>query len=110
MGPIRISIKDYKAVKSADIELNGITLISGINGSGKSSISKLLYYAFKYANDYESIVDNSLIPELRQIERLVNNISFLRRSVSISEIRKYSRLAEEADSIDVKIDALCAAL
>lgn len=110
MGPIRISIKDYKAVKSADIELNGITLISGINGSGKSSISKLLYYAFKYANDYESIVDNSLIPELRQIERLVNNISFLRRNISISEIRKYTRLAEETNSIDVKIDAYCAAL
>ena len=46
MTPIQISIKDYKAVKSAEIGLNGITLISGVNGAGKSSISRLLYYAF----------------------------------------------------------------
>lgn len=38
MNPIEISIKDHRAVKSAEIDLNGVSVISGINGSGKSSI------------------------------------------------------------------------
>lgn len=111
MSPIQISIKEYRAVKSAEIDLNGITVISGINGSGKSSISRLLYYAFKYANDFESIANNSVLPELRPIGRLVNNSTMsLKRGIPSVEISNYSRLAEESDSIDVKVDAYCAAL
>lgn len=51
-------VKDFRAIKNADITLNGITVVAGNNGSGKSSLSKLLYYIYRYANDYENIATN----------------------------------------------------
>lgn len=51
-----ITIKDFRAIKSADIKLNGITVVAGINGSGKSTLSKFLYNCFYYANHYEDLV------------------------------------------------------
>ena len=46
MSDIKISVKDFRAIHSADIDLNGITVIAGVNGSGKSTLSRLLYTIF----------------------------------------------------------------
>ena len=40
---VELSVENFKAVKKADIALNGITVVSGINGCGKSSLSQLLF-------------------------------------------------------------------
>lgn len=48
-----ISIKNSRAIKQADIELSGITVVSGVNGCGKSTVLKLLYYMYRNANNYE---------------------------------------------------------
>ncbi len=78
---VELSVENFKAVKKADIALNGITVVSGINGCGKSSLSQLLYYSFYYANHYEEIVDSHLShylyrykETLKQMERAIKGI------------------------------------
>ena len=46
MSDLKITVKDFRAIHSADIALNGITVIAGVNGSGKSTLSRLLYTIF----------------------------------------------------------------
>lgn len=48
----RIVIKNFGAVKEADIELKKITVLIGEQASGKSTIAKLVYYFKTLKNDF----------------------------------------------------------
>ncbi|MDY5800405.1 MAG: AAA family ATPase, partial [Candidatus Onthomorpha sp.] len=37
------SLSDYRAIKKAEIALDGLTVLAGENGSGKSTLSETLY-------------------------------------------------------------------
>ena len=58
-------IEDYHAVKSANIVLDGITVIAGENGCGKSTISRWLYYLVNGMQQYEQLEKQTLLDELK---------------------------------------------
>lgn len=68
---IKVKVTDFRAVESAEIVLDGITVVSGENGCGKSTLSKLLYYAFKTVNEYELMMRQSLYVSVDAILRQV---------------------------------------
>ena len=55
-----IKIKDYRAISEADIDINGITVLSGVNGCGKSSISLLVYEYLNSSIQLESLLVNKI--------------------------------------------------
>lgn len=59
-----ISVKDIRAIKNAEIELNGITVLSGVNGCGKTTISKLLYSFIKTSVNFNTVVSDLYKKEL----------------------------------------------
>ena len=62
---IKLHVKNFRAIHEASIKINGITVVAGLNGCGKSTLSKLLYYVFKVTNDFGQVIvkeiDNRLI-------------------------------------------------
>ena len=66
---LQIEIKKFRSVESADIKIDGITLVAGENGSGKSTISKILYYLFKTVGNFEDLVIKDLNFKLRNIHK-----------------------------------------
>ncbi len=118
-----LHLKDFRAIKQADILINGITVVSGINGSGKSTLSKLLYYAFRNANSYEELtlqyINSQLRPYLNVLEQLssiylryqyVNGRHFgrrtLRRDYTLSNLYDTSSYLEEIHELCNRITEL----
>ncbi|MDO5567465.1 MAG: AAA family ATPase, partial [Planctomycetia bacterium] len=51
---LRLHIKSFRAIKDADIQLSGITVVTGENGSGKSTISRLLYHVLNCSIHFDT--------------------------------------------------------
>ena len=89
---IKMSVSDFRAVKTADIAIDGITLVAGENGCGKSTLSKLLFYSINAISNFESLVRKNLYHELRDVAQLLEIIvrDFSRNDEkSIKDRRRY---------------------
>ena len=54
MSHIKISVKDFTAIHSADIDIKGITVIAAVNDSGNTTQDEFLYNFFfccKFTNN-----------------------------------------------------------
>lgn len=79
MSIYRYTLSDYHAIKKADITIDGITVLAGENGCGKSTLSRWLYYLVNGAQRFE---------ELR-IEEYVRNVAqrITEQSLAVRELR-----------------------
>jgi len=94
---LRIKTEKFRAVNEADIIIDGITLVAGENGSGKSTISKLLYFLFKTVSNYDVLVKdklgNSLQDILKFLEIFQQEVVYTQRDRKIRDL--YYREIEE---------------
>ena len=57
---MNLKIKDFGVIKNADIKVDGITVITGNNNTGKSTIGKVFFSYFNSFHDMEIKIDNVL--------------------------------------------------
>lgn len=69
---IRIYTEGFRAINKANIIIDGITLVAGENGCGKSTLSKLLYFLYKTVSNYEGLVKKKLYLSLQDVLRLLD--------------------------------------
>ena len=84
-------LSNYHAIKDADITLDGITVLSGENGSGKSTISRWLYYLLKGVTEHEKYVEKDSEYAIR---RILNKI---RRTSTLSKGDDYFTFSRSMD-------------
>ena len=57
---INISISDFAKIKKANVKINGLTVISGENDTGKSTVGKVVYSLIKSINTYKTSGVNAI--------------------------------------------------
>ena len=94
MNSYRFILEDYHAVKNADIILDGLTVLAGLNGCGKSTISRWLYGFIKYSNDFDRIVDletaKAIFERTVRLSEILRRIAFINKGHGLPSVPKFS--------------------
>lgn len=80
------------------IEINGITVLAGENGTGKSTIGKILFCIYSTLYDYENQVIKEKADSIRNIGRILNRQLYVREYSSIWN--KIAELVENTPNND----------
>ena len=86
MSTYKYSLFDYHAIAEADITIDGITVLAGDNGCGKSTLSRWLYYLVNTSSRYEELLFGELkgqLDELLVYARLVVLVGNLMHQISL---------------------------
>ncbi|MDP3443226.1 MAG: AAA family ATPase, partial [Ignavibacteria bacterium] len=101
---LRIELTSFRAVKQATILLDGITVLAGENGSGKSTISKLLYTTLKVSREYDEIMEKNSQQRIQSIlsgvRSVVKDYSFLIEDNKQTVLDEF-KLLEKVDPLNL---------
>lgn len=71
------SLSDYRAIKKAEIALDGLTVLAGENGSGKSTLSETLYRLTKVLTEYEQLIDKKATSDIYSAIRPLQEVDMV---------------------------------
>ena len=85
---IKVVTEGFRAIGHAAIQISGITVVAGENSSGKSTISKLLYELFNTVSNYEILVKEKLMEEMRDLFQFFRVLSADLKGFEYLKIRR----------------------
>ncbi|USS86947.1 ATP-binding protein [Fructilactobacillus cliffordii] len=82
---MKLSLKNIGKLNDSQIEINGLTIIAGDNNTGKSTVNKALYAAFKSLNNYKEKIYYNRLNKLKK-----SILGIVRRSLRRGSLRRES--------------------
>lgn len=90
MSKYKYSLYGYHAIEKADIAINGITVLSGENGCGKSTLSRWLYYIITESNRFDESLYKDFADKIRtnlqglyRVSREVESLALYRDPITL---------------------------
>lgn len=100
---VLLKVEDFRAISQAEIKLDGITVVAGVNGCGKSTLSKLLYWVYRGATDFKVLADIQFRKDLEVVNKLV--ILFV-QTAQHHFLEKQNNNEITTNNIDIKIQRM----
>ena len=97
------SLRNYHAIRQAEIVIDGITVLAGENGSGKSTLSRWLYYTINGSADFEKLLFQEYVVS---IQNFVRKWEFVNRDILRNSVRDSFKFGQQGhkristDSLD----------
>lgn len=86
---LKLNISDIGIIKQANIDIRGLTVIAGYNGTGKSTVGKVLFSCIggvkSLLNREQSIISDNLDRYITQVDYNINVLSGILTSISKNE-------------------------
>lgn len=86
---MKLSIRNVGKLKEADVEINGITVITGENDTGKSTVGKVLWSVFNSFFEIKKQIRTDKISSILEELRRVSSIQDIRSNLVHSSIVEY---------------------
>lgn len=120
---MKLKINNINKVKEATINLNGITVVAGANGSGKSTVGKLLFSMVKAVSNAEEIKGQSTKHRLKKaVDDLYKRVGLSFGRIDDKQIRdlfplpslrmveKLETISDDTESVDAYLSDLQSAI
>lgn len=102
---IKVVTENFRAIGHAAIQISGITVVAGENSSGKSTLSKLLYYLFNTSSNYEVLVKRQLFYEFEDLLTFVRIIyTDFREQLDHIDFVRFNKLFHETTYSDLSLE------
>lgn len=84
MGGLRVHLEGYRAIAKADIALAELTVLTGVNASGKSTLARLFHHVVEFNRNFEAFASLAAImaegfPAIRAFGELTDSIGVDKR-------------------------------
>ncbi len=85
---MKLYLKNIGKIENCEIEINGISIIAGVNNTGKSTVGRSLFAIF---NGFHAIQNQIIEERISSIENILDRLAFRGR---ISDIHRMHNLAQ----------------